>query len=69
VQTLSADVLEKHTDVQLLTQSADTLTRDCLSDQATVIREPVGDVSHRWDALSHGVTDRMVRLDNLQSFT
>ena len=41
---------------------AHELSKDALSEQAAVLREPAGDVSRRWDALAQGTTQRMVGL-------
>ena len=60
---LEAGVHPKSSDVQAINQTArDLLRAGSPSEQAGVVKEPVGDMNRRWDVLVDGIAARKARL-------
>ena len=60
LQELNEEVLAKHDDVQSLLEMANDATKGKASDQAAVIKDPVNDITKRWNDLSQGCAQRLV---------
>jgi len=60
-QVLGDGVQSKYSEIQELNFTASELVKGSTADQAAAIREPLSDISRRWETLNQNIATKVVR--------